>query len=136
MKRILLAGIIVICQFTAVFSQTRADDIIGFYLALTPTAKEKFQVEIFRTSNGTYEAKVVWTENQRIKQRLETLQINNLSFDSGAKEWRNGKMAYDGSEYKLTAKFDNDGRLRLRGFLDIQFLGKTMYWDKERELRE
>jgi len=78
MKKILITVIIVICQFAAAFSQTRADDVVGFYLALTPTAKEKFQVEIFRTSNGTYEAKVVWVENPEFRQRLESLQMRNI----------------------------------------------------------
>ena len=136
MKKILITGIIVICQFAAAFSQTRADDIVGYYLAHTPTAKEKFQVEIFRATNGTYEAKVVWVENPEFRQRLESLQMRNLSFDPRAAEWRNGKMVYDGREYNVTASFTNDGKLRLRGFLGISLFGRTMYWDKEMGLRK
>ena len=131
MKRVLITVIIVICQFYAVFSQTQADDIVGYYLALTPTAKEKFKVEIFKTYNGTYDAKVIWVENPNFQQRLESLQMRNLSFDQKAAEWKNGRMVYNGNEYKVTANFANDGKLRLRGFLGISLFGKTIYWDKE-----
>jgi len=136
MKKMLIIVFLVSVKTTIAFSQTQADDIIGYYLAHTPTAKEPFQAEFFKAPNGTYEAKVVWIENPDFRSRLESLHISNLSFDPHSSQWRNGRMMYDGKEYKVTVNFADDGRLRVQGFLGISLLGITMYWDREQALRK
>lgn len=137
MKRLLVITFLLLVKTTVTFPQTRvSSDIVGFYLARTPTAKEKFQVEFFRASNGTYEARVVWIDNPEFRQRLESLQIRNLSFDPGTASWRNGRMVFEGNEFRVNISFTNDGRLRLRGFIGVSLFGRTMYWDRERALRQ
>ena len=126
----------VLCQTAVIFSQTRADDIIGYYLTHDPKTNDKAQLEIYRTADAKYEAKVVWVENKKNSNQVGTVQIRNLTFDAKSKEWKNGKVMYEGSEYSMTISFSDDGRLKARGFLGISLLGKTQYWTKEKELRK
>ena len=136
MKGVLIAGFIVISHVTVLFSQTRADDISGYYFGSEPKTNDKFQMEIYRTSDGKYEGKVVWVENKKNSNDVGTVQIRNLEYDSRAKEWKNGKVMYEGGEYSLFVSFTNDGKLKLRGYLGISILGRTVYWTKETELRK
>jgi len=136
LKKTLIIVFLVFVKTTIAFSQTQADDITGYYLAHTPSAKEPFQVEFFRVQNGTYEARVVWIENPDFRSRLEDLHIRNLSFNSGSTQWQNGRMTFEGREYRVTISFTDDGRLRVRGFFGISLLGRTMYWTREQALRE
>ena len=136
MNRILITGFLIIFQVVAVFSQTRADDILGYYLANDPKTNEKTQMEIIRATNGTYEAKVLWVENKSHSNEIGTIPIKNLTYDSKNKEWKNGKVTYDGSDYSMTVSFTGDGRLKLRGFLGVSLLGRTVYWTRENELRK
>lgn len=135
LKKILIIVLLVFVKTTIAFSQTQADDIIGYYLARTPSAQEPFQVEFFRTQDGTYEGKVVWIENPEFRSRLEDLHIRNLSFNPNSAQWQNGQMTFEGREYSVTINFTDDGRLRVRGFLGISLLGTTMYWTREQALR-
>jgi len=136
MKRLLITVFIVLCQVGVIFSQTRANDLLGYYLTYDPKTNDKAQLEIYRAANGTYEAKVVWVENKKNSAQVGTVQIRNLTYDSKTKEWKNGKVTYDGSEYSMNVSFSDDGRLKARGFLGISLLGKTQYWTKEKELRK
>ena len=136
MKKIIIAVFLVFWQVSVVFSQTQADDLIGYYLAYDPKTSEKAQMEIYKTADEKYEVKTVWVENKSISHEVGTVQIRNLTYDTKAKEWKNGKVTYDGSEYRMTVSFTNDGRLKCRGFLGISLLGKTVYWIKENELRK
>jgi len=134
MKRLSITIFMVLCQAAVIFSQTQADDITGYYLAHDPKTNVKAQMEIYRAADGTYEAKVVWDENNSV--HVGTVQMRNLTFDVKSREWKNGKVMYDGSEYSMIVSFNNDGRLKLRGYLGISLLGKTVYWTKEKELRQ
>jgi len=136
MKRLSITVLILLCNAAFIFSQTRANDIVGLWLAHDPKTNEKTQMEIFRAADGTYEAKVVWVENKKLSHEVGTIPIRNLTFDSKNREWRNGKVNYDGSDYSMTVNFTNDGRLKLRGFLGVSLLGRTVYWTKEKELRK
>ena len=136
MKRILTTGFMIAWQLAVVFSQTKADDVTGFYLTFDPKTNDKAQLEIYRAGGGTYEAKVVWVENKAVSHEVGTIQIRNLTYDPKSKEWKNGKVKYDGSEYSMNVSFTDDGRLKARGFLGISLLGKTQYWTKEKEARK
>lgn len=136
MKKILIMILLGILPATYCFSQTTADDIIGYYLTLDPKSKEKNQMEIYKTDDGKYEAKVVWVENKEKISMVGTVPIRNLTFDPKSKEWKNGKVKYDGDDYSLNVSISEPGKLKLRGYLGISLLGKTIYWTKENELRK
>jgi len=63
MGKAILTVFILVCQAAVVFSQTRADDILGYYLAHDPNSGNKAQMEIYKTAAGKYEVKVVWKKN-------------------------------------------------------------------------
>jgi len=136
MKRVLITSFIVFWNIAFIFSQTKADDIKGYYYGSEPKTHDKFQMEIYKTPEGKFEGKVVWVENKNNSADVGTVQIRNLEFDSKNKEWKNGRVMYDGSEYSLTVSFTDDGRLKLRGFLGLSLFGKTMYWTKDEALRK
>ena len=136
MKRLIFTGITIFLSIAVIFSQTNADDIKGYYLANDPKTGDKAQMEIYRTPDGKYEAKVLWVENKKNSHEVGTVQIRNLTFDSKSGEWKNGKVMYDGSEYSMIVSFVDDGRLKLRGYVGFSLLGKTVYWTRERELRK
>ena len=138
-KYLLIVLITVLCgiyQVSVAFSQTRADDIVGYYFAYDPRTNERNQMEIFRLANGTYDAKVVWVENKSLSHQIGRTPVRNLSFDPKNDDWRNGKVTVNGKDYSMMANFTDDGRLRLRGFFGVSLLGKTVYWTKETELRK
>ena len=135
MKRLTLTVLIVFCQAATIFSQTRADDVIGYYLAYDPGNGDKAQMEVYKTAEGKYEVRVVWVENQSNSRQIGRVQIRNLTYDTRSNSWKDGKVMYGGREYSMTVSFANDGRLRVRGYLGISMLGRTQYWTKERELR-
>ena len=56
--------------------------------------------------------------------------VKGLKYDADDKEWSGAKI-YDptkGLKVNATAKFEKDGRLKLRG--TILGIGKTLYWQK------
>ena len=124
------------CHATVIFSQTKADDIVGYYLAYDPDNGTKAQMEIYKTTSGKYEVKVVWVENNPKSRLIGRVQATNLTFDARSRTWKDGKAMLGGREYSMTANFSNDGRLRIRGYLGISMLGRTQYWTKEKVLRK
>jgi len=136
MKRLLFISLIAFMQTAAAFSQTQADDITGYYLATDPKTGDKLQMEIYKTPEAKYEIKVVWVENPAASSHVGTVQFRNLTYDPKNREWINGKVMYDGSEYSTKISFSEPGKLKVRGYLGISLLGKSVYWTKEKELRK
>jgi len=58
-----------------------------------------------------------------------------LTFDAQNGEWRNGRVMFEGREFRLNARLTDDGRLRIRGFWGVSLLGRTQYWTRENALR-
>lgn len=135
MKKIAIIVVAILAN-TVCFSQTQADDILGYYLATDLDGKEKSQMEIYKTSDGKYEARVVWMENKVKNNQVGTVQIRNLSYNAKNQEWSGGKVKYKNTEYSITASISEAGKLKLRGFAGISLFGKTMYWIKEDKLRK
>lgn len=124
----------------------KADSIIGEYL--TDRGGSKSKVRVYKNSDGTYTAQVFWVENpydkngkkrKDVKNPDENLRnvdidkvvlVKGLKYDAEDKEWSGAKI-YDptkGFKVNATAKFEKDGRLKLRG--TILGIGKTLYWQK------
>ena len=136
MKKVLFISLFALWQTLAVFAQAKADDILGYYLVAEPKTGDKAQMEIYKTADGKYEGKVVWVENKSQSNNVGTVQIRNLSYDAKSGEWKHGKVMYDGGEYSMHMSFIEPGKLKVRGYLGISLLGKTVYWTKENELRK
>jgi uncharacterized protein (DUF2147 family) len=148
-KKIIVALMCAIACIVPSYAQSKndnADSIVGEYL--TDRGGSKSKVRVFKEANGTYTAQVFWVENpldkngkkrKDVKNPDENLRnvdidkvvlVKGLKYDAEDKEWSGAKI-YDptkGIKVNATAKFEKDGRLKLRG--TILGIGKTLYWQK------
>ena len=148
-KKIIVALICAVFCATPMYAQSKndnPDNIVGEYL--TDRGGSKSKVRVYKEANGTYTAQVFWVENPYDKngkkrkdvknpdEKLRNVDIDKvvlvkgLKYDSDDKEWSGAKI-YDptkGIKVNATAKFEKDGRLKLRG--TILGIGKTLYWQK------
>lgn len=148
-KKIIVALICVVFCATPMYAQSKNDNpdsIVGEYL--TDRGGSKSKVRVYKEANGTYTAQVFWVENPYDKngkkrkdvknpdEKLRNVDIDKvvlvkgLKYDADDKEWSGAKI-YDptkGIKVNVTAKFEKDGRLKLRG--TILGIGKTLYWQK------
>ncbi|MDR0371043.1 MAG: DUF2147 domain-containing protein [Prevotellaceae bacterium] len=136
MKTIILLTIFYSLTVGHCFTQNKADAILGYYLSPDVKSDDKTQLEIYKTSDGKYAAKVVWTGNKAKRHLVGTIQIKNLTYNPKENLWDNGKVVYEGGEYSVTANISEPGKLKLRGYLGISLFGKTIYWTKEKALRK
>ena len=123
-----------------------ADNIVGTYSGVQNG--DKFKAKIIKLTDGTYRGQVIWMEHDRDANGNKKLDTKNpdkklrntpcdrivlfsgLKYDAGDKEW-NGTKIYDpqrGIRAKLTAHFEKDGRLCLRG--SMLGIGESVYWTK------
>lgn len=126
-----------------------ADNIVGTYSGLQKG--DKFKAKIVKLTDGTYRGQIIWMENDKDangNKRLDTknpdkklrntpcdqiILFSGLKYDAKDKEW-NGTKIYDpqrGMRAKMTARFEKDGRLRLRG--SVMGIGESVYWTKIKE---
>ncbi len=123
-----------------------ADNIVGTYAGAQNG--EKFRAKIVKLADGTYRGQIIWMEHDKDangKKKLDTknpdkslrntpcdqiVLFSGLKYDADDKEW-NGTKIYDpqrGMRARLTARFEKDGRLRLRG--SVMGIGESVYWIK------
>lgn len=148
-KKIIVALICAVFCATPIYAQSKNDNpdsIVGEYL--TDRGGSKSKVRVYKEANSTYTAQVFWVENPYDKngkkrkdvknpdEKLRNVDIDKvvlvkgLKYDADDKEWSGAKI-YDptkGIKVNATAKFEKDGRLKLRG--TILGIGKTLYWKK------
>jgi uncharacterized protein (DUF2147 family) len=123
---------------TSLFAQNKADDIVGYYLCTDPFSGELSQNYIYKVANGTYEGKVVWIKNEKLKNFEGMVFLTNLIFNAKENEWQNGTLIYPGKKgtYKTYVSLPSYNRLKLRGYWGVSLLGKTVYWTRENKKRE
>jgi uncharacterized protein (DUF2147 family) len=120
------------------FSQNKAEDILGFYMS--PSGKSILKIY---ESNGKYHGKPVWMKNpekldvknpDKTKQSqkiMGSLIIRDFVFD-GSKTWNKG-FIYDpenGKTYDCKITRDEKGNLNVRGFIGVSLIGRTEYFVK------
>ena len=135
------------------FSQSNADQLIGTYYIIKEDTKAESRVQIYKNSERKFEGKIVWLKNpnnpdgspkydlKNPKPELRSVRsdqvvlLKNFAFDEKSKEWTGGEI-YDpeeGKTYKCKLKFESPTKLKVRGYVGIPALGKSMYWTKEAE---
>ena len=148
-RKFIVALICAVFCATPMYAQSKNDNpdsIVGEYL--TDRGGSKSKVRVYKEANGTYTGQVFWVENPYDKngkkrkdvknpdEKLRNVDIDKvvlvkgLKYDADDKEWSGAKI-YDptkGIKVNATAKFEKDGRLKLRG--TILGIGKTLYWTK------
>ncbi len=145
---IVLLGLFM-APFTTVQAQdVKADDVVGVWL----TQYKDSKVEIYK-DGGKYFGKIVWLEtpidsitgkpkvddknedpNLRNRPIMGMKLLENFVFD-GDDEWEDGTI-YDpkkGKTYSCYMEFpdkDNKDRLKIRGYIGVSLLGRTVYWTR------
>jgi uncharacterized protein (DUF2147 family) len=124
-------------------AQTNADDIVGTWLT---GGKEPAKIQIYR-SGETYYGKIVWlkypetdgsskkdtknpNKSKRSQQILGLVILRDFKFDED--EWEGGKI-YDpesGKTYSCILSIQDNGTLKVRGYVGISLLGRTEIWKK------
>jgi uncharacterized protein (DUF2147 family) len=134
----------------SVFSQSNADQLVGDYYIIKEDTKSESRVQIYKTSEGKYEGKIIWLKNpnnpdgtpkydlknpdpelRKVKSDQVVL-LKNFTYDAKSKEWIGGTI-YDpeeGKTYKCKLKFESTTKLKVRGYIGLPALGKSMYWTK------
>lgn len=134
----------------------QADAIVGYYLAVDDNDSPSSQVRIFRATNGKYYGEIVWLKNPleddgsqkfdtknpdpslRNRKILGLKILNDFTFDPSENEWKGGTIysPQTGKTYRCYIRFDGENRLRVRGFVGVSLLGKTVFWTREAERRK
>ena len=152
MKRTISAALFVLGLGLTAASQENglnvsAEEIIGTYYV--SHGGENSKVRIFRDSDGTFTARVIWVENKfdrngnvRLDEKnpdksLRTTPcdqitiIEGLEFNPAKKRWDKGKI-YDptrGIRANVSCVFVSPDSLKVRGTL--MGFGETIYWTRE-----
>ena len=126
-----------------------AENITGTYYV--SHEGENSKVRIFRDTDGTFTAQVIWVENSldgngniRLDEKNPDKSLRNtpcdriiliekLEYNPGKKRWDNGKI-YDptrGIRANVTCSFDSPSILRVRG--SLMGFGETVFWGKTGE---
>lgn len=138
--------------FFTMNAYSQADRVVGIWL----TGEKTSQVEIYKTSAGTYEGKLVWLdepldEDGRPKKDKDNPEkslrnrplkgivlLKDFNYNSSGKEWKDGTI-YDpenGKTYSAYMWMDDNNTLNIKGFvMGMRFLGRSTTWTRERNVR-
>lgn len=147
-RKILILTMLLACS-VSIWAQN-PDAIVGKYSVVSPTTKIRSIVEIHKNAAGKYEGNVLWLEvltnasgdtlydvhnPDPSKRHIRCDKIRILTgfvYDPNHDRWENG-LVYDpesGDFYHAQLKFENETRLKLRGYVGIPLFGRTIYWTK------
>lgn len=131
---------------------TEADAIVGQWF----TSEKDARIEIFRV-NGRYNGKVVWEKestypegdpesgkpthdrkNPDVTKRGQPLLGLTLLADfeyAGGNSWTHGAVynPEDGNTYRTRLSLTPEGTLKVRGYLGISLIGRTVVWTRYEE---
>lgn len=133
-----LITIITLTVFVATSYAQKADDILGIYFCVDPFSKKQSQAQIYKAADGTYEAKVVWTNDIEGQDQVGLVFMKGLTYNAEKNEYQNGKIQYPGKKgtYKSFIRIVDGGKtLKMRGYLGISVLGMTVDWKREDKVR-
>lgn len=116
----------------------KADDILGIYFCVDPFSKKQSQAQIYKAKDGTYEAKVVWTNDPDGYDQIGLVFMRGLTYNAKENEYQNGKIQYPGKKgtYKAYVRIADGGKtLKMRGYLGVSLFGMTVDWKREDKIR-
>ena len=125
----LTKSILIFCTFfivpvlSAVAQTDAADKILGTYYISDDTSDEDCKVKITKDKSGTYSGRIIWVKNPYFKDGTPKRDIKNPD---------PAKRNTPGDQIPLVCKmwFEDDKTLRVRGYIGISALGRTMTWKK------
>jgi uncharacterized protein (DUF2147 family) len=136
MKKIIT--IITLTIFVVASYAQKADDILGIYFCVDPFSKKQSQAQIYKAKDGTYEAKVVWTNDPDGYDQIGLVFMRGLTYNAKENEYQNGKIQYPGKKgtYKAYVRIADGGKtLKMRGYLGVSLFGMTVDWKREDKIR-
>ena len=136
MKKTALLLVFVMAEVVC-FAQ-KADDILGIYFCVDPFSKKQSQAQIYKAADGTYEAKVVWTNDIKGQDQVGLVFMHGLTYNAKDNEYQNGKIKYPGKNgtYKAYIRIVDGGKtLKMRGYLGVSLFGMTVDWKREDKVR-
>ncbi len=131
-------------------AQSAADKILGVYYISDDQSDEDCKVRIVKTSSGLYEGRIIWVKNPNFKDGTPKRDVKNpdkskrntpgdkiqllfhFRYDAKENKWVDGEI-YDpihGKYYKSKMWFEKEDVLRVRGYIGVPALGRTMTWKK------
>jgi len=148
MKSIMKSMLTLAGMFLAIFTFAQsqsADDILGKWLNEDKDA----HVQIYK-ENGKFYGKIVWlnepnepatglpkldddNEDESLRSRpvMGLVMLKDFIYD-GDGEWEDGTI-YDpknGKTYDCYMNFDENGVLKIRGYIGISWIGRNTYWTR------
>jgi len=138
-------SLIIILLFSVkIFSQTKADDIIGIWLT---GGKEPAKIQVYKSGDKFY-GKIIWLKNptENGNQRVDAnnpnktkrsnpiiglIILTGFKFD-GDDEWKGGDI-YDpesGKTYSSYMYLKDKNTLKVRGYVGISLFGRTEVWTR------
>ena len=124
--------------FAAASYAQKADDILGIYFCVDPFSKKQSQAEIYKAKDGTYEAKVVWTNDIKGQDQVGLVFMKGLTYNAEENEYQGGKIQYPGKKgtYRSYVRIVDGGKtLKMRGYLGVSLFGMTVDWKREDKVR-
>ncbi len=130
--------------------ENKGDRLLGTYRVVEPETKEDSKVKIFKTEDGKYKGQVIWLAKPTMKDGTPKRDILNpdpkkrntpgdqivlmwgFTYDAEKDMWVGGEI-YDpchGKTYKCRLNFESPTKLKVRGYIGVPALGKSMYWIK------
>ena len=143
-------------NFSVTQAQSKADRICGLYYATSPDNGEGSQVQIYKAKDGTYEGQIVWMEfpnhpngeprkdvknpdpSKRNQANVGLIIMKGFTYNEDKNEWENGTVynPVSGKTYRSYMKLESGNKLKIRGFLGVSLLGKTITWTRENTQRK
>ena len=113
---------------TAAF-MANAQEPAGVWL----TQDKDAQVEIYKTSTGIYEGKIIWVKSTKpeVQKRIGT-KILSAFKQKDAKTYESGRIFHPGQSkyYDGIITMKSDRMLHLRGYIGTPMLGQTQTWTR------
>ena len=149
-KRALFFTLFLLAATQFSVAQNPADRILGTYYVIEPDSKEESKVHIYKTNDGKYHGKIIWMKNPNFPDGSPKMDIKNpdpklrsvrgdrivlmknFTYNPKNGEWINGEIynPVEGKTYKCKLAFESETKLKVRGYVGIPALGRSMYWKK------
>ena len=151
-KSVIIILLVSLLTSLQAFSQSNGDKLVGNYYVIKEDTKSESRIQIYKTSDGKYEGKIFWLkypnhpdgtpkydeknpnpELRKVKSDHVVL-LKDFTYDEKNDLWSGGTI-YDpeeGKTYKCKLNFESPTKLKVRGYIGLPIVGKTMYWTKEK----